>query len=275
MVNTTEELQVLYADNSPLVVTRLHKEVPGVYLGPEVKIDETATIGPNAVLLGRDENGNQAAVIEENAKIGANATILPGVTVGVRAQVNPGSVVTRSVPPLAIVEGNPAKIIGYVETYDTQNQTTNIHDVDSIPLGFRQTRVKGVTLHHFNMVPDLRGSLSVGEFEREIPFVPKRYFLVFDVPTAETRGEHAHLQCGQFLIAVKGSVSVVVDDGMLRDEILLDRQQMGVYLPPLTWGIQYNYSTDAVLLVFASEFYDSEDYIRDYSKFLDLVKRAA
>ncbi|QDT43056.1 TDP-4-oxo-6-deoxy-alpha-D-glucose-3,4-oxoisomerase [Gimesia alba] len=274
MVDASDELRVLFSESSPSVEgSRIN--VPGVYYGQGVNIDKSAKIGPNAVILGHDENGNQAAVIEEEAEIGANATILSGVTVGVRARVAPGSVVTRSVPPLAIVEGNPAKIIGYVETYSSEDPTININQVDSIPLGFRQTRVRDVTVHHFNKVPDLRGSLSVGEFEREIPFVPKRYFLVYDVPTAEVRGEHAHFQCGQFLIAVKGSVSVVVDDGDLRDEILLDRPQMGVYLPPMTWGVQYNYSTDAVLLVFASEFYDSDDYIRDYSKFLELVKRAA
>ncbi|QDU10956.1 WxcM-like domain-containing protein [Gimesia aquarii] len=274
MVDTSDELRVLLSDSSPLVEDS-RVDAPGVYYGQGVSIDKSAKIGPNAVILGHDENGNQAAVIKEEAEIGANATILSGVTVGFRARVSPGSVVTRSVPPLAIVEGNPAKIIGYVETHESENQTISINNVDSTPLGFRQTRVRGVTVHHFHKVPDLRGSLSVGEFEHEIPFVPKRYFLVYDVPTAEVRGEHAHLECGQFLIAVKGSVSVVVDDGNLRDEILLNRPQMGVYLPPMTWGIQYNYSTDAVLLVFASEFYDAEDYIRDYSKFLDLVKRRA
>jgi UDP-2-acetamido-3-amino-2,3-dideoxy-glucuronate N-acetyltransferase len=275
VVKTVEELRILHADGSSLMDQGSKRESPGIYVGPGVKIDQTAKIGPHAVILGRGENGSDAAVIEEEAEVGANATILSGVTVGVRARVNPGSVVTRSVPPLAIVEGNPAKIIGYVETSDTRNQPVNSHEIASIPIGVRRTRVKGVTLHNFNMVPDLRGSLSVGEFEKEIPFVPKRYFLVFDVPTAETRGEHAHLRCEQFLIAVKGSVSVVVDDGIVRDEILLDRPQMGIYLPSMTWGIQYNYSADAVLLVFASEYYDSEDYIRDYSRFLEIVKRAA
>ena len=91
------------------------------------------------------------------------------------------------------------------------------------------------------------------------------------MPTVETRGEHAHRKCHQFLIAVKGSVRVVADDGTKREEFLLDRNNKGLYLPPMVWGIQYHYSPDAVLLVFASDYYEPDDYIRDYGQFIDLV----
>jgi UDP-2-acetamido-3-amino-2,3-dideoxy-glucuronate N-acetyltransferase len=77
----------------------------------------------------------------------------------------------------------------------------------------------------------------------------KRYFIVFDVPSMETRGEHAHRECHQFLICVRGSCAVVADDGKNRQEFLLDRPDVGVHLPPMVWGIQYKYSADAVLLV--------------------------
>jgi hypothetical protein len=73
--------------------------------------------------------------------------------------------------------------------------------------------VKGVTLHEFPLIHDLRGNLTVGEFEKEIPFSPKRYFAVFDVPNKEIRGEHAHKECHQFLVCIKGSCHVVADDG--------------------------------------------------------------
>jgi hypothetical protein len=56
-------------------------------------------------------------------------------------------------------------------------------------------------------------------------------------------------------------------------EFILDKPQIGLYLPPLTWGIQYRYSQDAVLLVFASDYYDADDYIRDYTDFVDYVKK--
>jgi hypothetical protein len=99
--------------------------------------------------------------------------------------------------------------------------------------------------------------------------------MVFDVPSMETRGEHAHRVCHQFLICVRGSCAVVADDGKNRQEFLLDRPDVGVHLPPMVWGIQYKYSADAVLLVFASHHYDSADYIRNYAEFRQLVVATA
>jgi dTDP-4-dehydrorhamnose 3,5-epimerase-like enzyme len=133
---------------------------------------------------------------------------------------------------------------------------------------------RGVTLHHFPVIPDLRGNLTVGEFQREIPFVPLRWFMVFGVPSREVRGEHAHRECHQFLICLSGSCSVVADDGRQRVEVVLDAPQRGLYLPPMTWGIQYKYSADAVLMVFASHHYDAADYIREYDEFLAAVNTA-
>src|SRR5690606_5093207 len=122
---------------------------------------------------------------------------------------------------------------------------------------------------------DLRGSLSVGEFGRDLPFVPQRYFLVFGVPSRETRGEHAHRACHQFLVCTHGSVRVLADDGRGRREFLLDSPDAGLHLPPMTWGTQFQYSPDAVLLVLASHAYDAGDYIRDYDEFLSLVAAGA
>jgi dTDP-4-dehydrorhamnose 3,5-epimerase-like enzyme len=168
------------------------------------------------------------------------------------------------------VEGNPAAIIGYVAT---ESGELGVGMAASVRSGAQteSTPVKGVTIHHFPVIPDLRGNLTVGEFEKEIPFIPLRYFMVFGVPNREVRGEHAHHECHQFLICVRGSCAVVADDGNKRVEVNLSGPQMGVYLPPMTWGIQYKYSPDALLLVFASHHYESGDYIRDYKAFLNLV----
>lgn len=243
------------------------------YIGPGVDIAEGASIGPQACLIGGPSETGEFTEVHAGAVVGGNATLLAGVRIGANARIAPGAVVMRSIPPNAIVQGNPARIVGYV------NAAPMMLRAESTPIpdrpGAQATRVNGVTLHCFRHVPDLRGSLSVGEFEREIPFLPRRYFLVFDVPTAETRGEHAHLECSQFLIAVSGKVSVVADDGVNREEFLLDRPNVGVYLPPMTWGIQYRYTPDAVLLVFASHYYEAEDYVRDYNQFLDLVRKGA
>lgn len=249
----------------------------GVQVWDGTEIMDDVFIGPNATFTNdRFPRSKQypdeflRTIVKTKATIGANATILPGLTIGENAMIGAGAVVTRSVPPFAIVVGNPAKIIGYADAVETTNETINV-PASSKP-AVSATNVSGVTLHTFKAVPDLRGSLSVGEFEREIPFSPKRYFLVYDVPTADTRGEHAHRKCHQFLMAIRGSIHVVVDDGETREEITLDRPNMGLYLPPKTWGIQYKYSADAMLLVFASDYYDSDDYIRDYSEFVQVIK---
>lgn len=248
----------------------------GVQLWDGVTLESNVFVGPNATFTNDIRPRSKVypdrflrTVVEEGASIGANATILPGVRIGRNAMIGAGAVVTRSVPPNAIVVGNPAKIIGYADT-----GTVSARDEEPAQAqgkGVRPSKVKGVQLHTFNAIADMRGSLSVGEFEREIPFEPKRYFLVYDVPTAETRGEHAHLACHQFLIAVKGSVHVVADDGDQREQFVLDQPNVGLYLPPMTWGIQYKYSEDAVLLVFASHYYDPSDYIREYGAFIEQV----
>lgn len=118
---------------------------------------------------------------------------------------------------------------------------------------------------------DPRGNLTVGEFGRDIPFEVKRYFMVFQVPLVEVRGGHAHKECHQFLICARGRITASVDNGVQREEFVLDCPDIGLHMPPMVWGGQYNYSPDAVLLVFASHYYDSNDYIRDYSEFKRLV----
>lgn len=248
----------------------------GVQLWDGVTLEDDVFIGPNVAFTNdnfpRSKQYPEAfsrTLVRAGASIGANATILPGVTIGVRAMVGAGSVVTRSVPPNAVVVGNPAKIVGYVDTVapGVAESASTGADLPEV----RSTTVRGVTVHVLRQVADMRGSLSVGELGRDVPFAVRRYFLVYDVPSMEIRGEHAHLKCEQFLIAVKGSVRVVADDGRNREEVVLDRPNLGLYLPPMTWGIQYRYSPDAVLLVLASDHYDASDYVRDYDKFLTLA----
>jgi len=250
----------------------------GVQIWDGVCIEDDVFIGPNVTftndIFPRSKKYPEkfaTTIIRKGASLGANATLLPGITIGQHAMIGAGAVVTRSVPPNAIVVGNPAKIVGYVDATDVGAAAHDASDNVAVP-SVSPTSVPGVTLHTFRTVPDMRGSLSAGEFHRDIPFSPLRYFLVFDVPTAEVRGEHAHRECHQFLIAVKGSVRVVADNGSVRQEFELNKNNIGLYLPPMVWGIQYHYSSDAVLLVFASHHYDPDDYIRDYTQYVDLVK---
>jgi UDP-2-acetamido-3-amino-2,3-dideoxy-glucuronate N-acetyltransferase len=251
----------------------------GVQLWDGLTVEDDVFIGPNATFTNDRFPRSKVfpeqfakTIVRKGASIGANATILPGLEIGSGAMVGAGSVITRSVPPNAIAVGNPARIIGYVDTHEPE--PNKLVPNDSTPDKVTACAVRGVTMHELPYIEDMRGSLSVGEFDRSIPFLAKRYFLVFDVPSREIRGEHAHRTCQQFLICVKGSCTVVADDGKQRREFLLDRPNLGIYLPAMTWGIQYKYSRDAVLLVFASEYYDASDYIRDYSEFIALAGNA-
>lgn len=268
----------VFVENDVVVGDRVTLKC-GVQLWDGLRLEDDVFIGPNATFTNdnfpRSKQYPEAfgqTIVRKGASIGANATILPGITIGARAMIGAGAVVTRSVPPNAVVVGNPAKIVGYVDTADHEETESATPVPATEPV--IQTSVRNVTLHRLKNVADMRGSLSVGEFGTDIPFEVQRYFLVYDVPSVEIRGEHAHRSCKQFLIAVKGSVHVVADDGSNREQFLLDKPGVGLYLPPMVWGIQYRYSPDAVLLVLASQHYDSADYVRDYDEFLAMARGA-
>ena len=245
----------------------------GVQLWDGVVLEDDVFVGPNATFTNdrfpRSRQwlkANEETVVRAGASIGANATILPGLEIGLGAMVGAGAVVTRSVPPHAVVTGNPARITGYAQTSTAEAPT--IPPATNEP-GRTGLGVGAVHVQRFAEFSDLRGRLTAGEFPAEaIPFTPQRWFLVYDVPSREIRGEHAHRVCHQFLLCVSGRVTVAVDDGRNRGEVLLDDPTLGIYIPPLVWGSQYRYDADAALLVLASHPYDPDDYIREYDQFL-------
>ena len=250
----------------------------GVQLWDGARIEDDVFIGPNATftndLFPRSKTRPEEFLVTRvcrGASIGANATILPGVTIGRNAMVGAGAVVTRSVPPNAVVVGNPARIRGYADANHPVQAAAPLREETPGNDG-RASAVANVTLNRSRFRRDLRGSLVASEFGRDVPFEPRRSFLVFDVPGSEIRGEHAHRSCQQFIICVRGACSALVDDGTNREEFRLDDPTLGLYVPPMVWCSQFGHSPDAMLLVFASDHYDADDYIRDYEAWLAAVR---
>lgn len=258
----------------------------GVQLWDGLRVGDRVFIGPN-VTFSNDKYPHSKVrpesflitTIEDEVSIGANATILPGLRLGRGAMVGAGSVVTRDIPPFARVVGNPAKIVGYqnqggfsVQACSTQigcNSDSNSKAAIRVALG-----VGGCYFVRLPQFIDLRGGLTPLEFGKELPFKPERIFMVYDVSSNHVRGEHAHKVCEQFLVAAHGSVHVILDDGTKRVEIALDNRSVGLYIAPMTWGIQYKFSIDCVLAVMASHAYSADDYIRDYESYRLAIKSA-
>jgi UDP-2-acetamido-3-amino-2,3-dideoxy-glucuronate N-acetyltransferase len=257
----------VFIENDVIVGDRVTVK-SGVQLWDGIELQDDVFVGPNVTFTNdRFPRSKQypdsfpRTVVEKGASIGGGAVILPGLRIGQNAMVGAGAVVTRDVPPFAIVVGNPARITGYTDTAGrrmtplSDDQDANRRDGRSRPL---------ISLRK---ATDMRGSLVVAEFGADLPFTPQRFFTVFDVPSRDVRGEHAHRECEQVLVCLKGTVRAIIDDGVEREEFLLDTPDFGLYMPAMTWGTQYAYSPDAVLAVFASLPYDGNDYIRTYSEF--------
>lgn len=245
----------------------------GVQLWDGIRLEDDVFVGPNATFTNdpfpRSRQHLPAfplTIVHRGASIGANATILPGLTIGQGAMVGAGAVVTRSVPANAVVAGNPARIVRYAESVGPERPAAPVASAPAT--GLIPLRVRGVTLERRPVIRDLRGNLTAREVGQGLPFQPRRYFIVHDVPTKEVRGEHAHRRLHQVLVCISGSVAVVIDDGVDRQETVLDSPELALHVPPMIWCVQYKYTVDAALLVLASDPYDPDDYIRDYEQFL-------
>lgn len=248
----------------------------GVQIWDGVTLEDDVFVGPNASFSNdkfprskKHQKEVLRTVIRKGASISSGAVLLPGIEVGENAMIGAGAVVTSNVPPNAIVKGNPGRITGYVDAspIELTESQFNSQNNDTKTL----ISVKGVEIFKLKAYSDIRGDISVANFGEEIPFEPKRFYMVSGVPSKETKGQFALKTCQQFITCARGSCQILVDDGKNRQEILLNSPNIGVYIHPKVWVTQYKYSEDALLAVFASEQYNPEDYIRNYSDFLKII----
>lgn len=233
----------------------------GVQLWDGIVLEDDVFVGPNATFTNdRFPRSKQypesfpKTVIQKGASIGANATILPGVVIGAGAMVGAGSVVTKDVPPHAVVYGNPACIQRYLA---------------KSPDIVQKMAAKRVELP---IIEDVRGCLSFAQYGDHLPFIPKRYFMISNVPANTPRGDHAHKTLRQFIVCLSGSCWITLDDGRECKEMNLNHPGVGLDVPPMTWVNLKQFSPDAVLLVLASDIFSEEDYIRNYDDFLKALK---
>ena len=121
-----------------------------------------------------------------------------------------------------------------------------------------------------NLVPhgDKRGQLIAIEECKDIPFDIKRVYYMYDTVSDAIRGKHAHKSLEQVLICTSGSCKILLDNGKEKQTIELNKPNEGLYISNAIWREMYDFSSDAVLMVLASNFYDESDYIRDYNEFL-------
>lgn len=122
-------------------------------------------------------------------------------------------------------------------------------------------------------VTDSRGNLTFVEGGHHIPFDIKRAYYLYDVPGGAERGGHAHKDLHQLIIAISGAFDIVLDDGNEKKRFHLNRSYFGLYVSPMIWREMDNFSSGAVCLVLASNFYDEADYYRSYNDFLTAAGR--
>ena len=123
----------------------------------------------------------------------------------------------------------------------------------------------------FPIHADERGQLVALEEFRDTPFEVKRVYYIFDAKNDVKRGQHAHKNLEQLLICLNGGCKVLLDNGIDKGEVVLDKPNEALYIPNNTWREIYDFKPGTIILVFASKLYDPSDYIRTYDEFLEFV----
>lgn len=128
--------------------------------------------------------------------------------------------------------------------------------------------IENCNVIQLNKISDPRGNLTFVESNRHVPFEIKRVYYLYDVPGGAERGGHGHKALHQLIVAISGSFDIHLDDGVAKKTIHMNRSYEGLYVCPMIWREIDNFTSGAVCLVLASDFYDEADYYRDYGNFV-------
>lgn len=131
----------------------------------------------------------------------------------------------------------------------------------------KKTEVEDCKLIELNQILNRKGNISVVENQVKIPFDVKRIYYLYDVPSGQERGGHAHIELEQLIIAASGSFDVIINDGKKEKLFKLNYPNVGLYFPPGLWREINNFSSGAISLVLASQEYLEKDYIRNFNDF--------
>jgi len=132
--------------------------------------------------------------------------------------------------------------------------------------------VRGCKIIDLPKISDPRGNLTFIEPPKHVPFDIARVYYLYDVPGGAERGGHAHKDLQQLIIAMSGSFDIVLDDGVNKERIHLNRPYFGLYVNTMVWRELDNFSSGSVCMVLASIPYDESDYYRDYEEFIHALK---
>ncbi len=132
--------------------------------------------------------------------------------------------------------------------------------------------VRGCKIIDLPKISDPRGNLTFIEPPQHVPFDIARVYYLYDVPGGAERGGHAHKDLQQLIIAMSGSFDIVLDDGVNKQRIHLNRPYFGLYVNTMVWRELDNFSSGSVCMVLASIPYDESDYYRDYEEFIRALK---
>jgi len=143
------------------------------------------------------------------------------------------------------------------EKVKSNNMKSSVYDCVILPL---------------NKIHNRAGNITIVEGQINLPFDIKRIYYLYDVPGGEGRGGHAHRELKQLIVAASGSFEVLLDDGINKKIVKLNRPDYGLYVVPGIWRELFEFSSGAVCIVLASHKYDEQDYIREYNNFIEYKK---